>query len=265
MNFWEFTTRKSAPNVFFQHKSSPRPRGLQRLRSFSKGLAYAHSQVRCWKGWDCHGTWRQFWQAYHRVCGPEWIQTLRGELLGRSVALILCGEVGPVQQKKRKSYKFQWFFRKHFLFVQNFSVSTGTWRCAGPDPEEMYHRAGEGGPVYEICSLRKKDGWLVGWFKCPGSLHLPFVDIGRLFYCIPWKNGRICLRILLKNERRMLKLCGSLGRAGTLWEMKLKIWEHRWPRRIVPRWRLLRTGLLRRSMMPRMQGQGDKWGGLFGK
>lgn len=28
---------------------------------------------------------------------------------------------------------------------------------------------------------------------------------------------------------------GSLGRAGTLWEMKLKIWEHRWPRRIVPR------------------------------
>eukprot|EP00434_Breviolum_minutum_P008952 symbB.v1.2.007887.t2/scaffold489.1/size197246/5 len=38
-----------------------RPRGLQRLRSFSKGLAYAHSQV-------------------------------RGDLLGRSVALILCGE-----------------------------------------------------------------------------------------------------------------------------------------------------------------------------
>ncbi|CAK9069719.1 unnamed protein product [Durusdinium trenchii] len=50
------------------------PRGLQRLRSFSKGLAYAHSQ------------------AYRHVCGPEWIRTLRGELLGRSVALVLCGE-----------------------------------------------------------------------------------------------------------------------------------------------------------------------------
>ncbi|CAJ1371245.1 unnamed protein product [Effrenium voratum] len=51
-----------------------RPRGLQRLRSFSQSLQHAQSQ------------------AYRRVCGPEWIRTLRGQLLGRSVALILCGE-----------------------------------------------------------------------------------------------------------------------------------------------------------------------------
>lgn len=31
-------------------------------------------------------------EAYRHVCGPEWIRTLRGELLGRSVALVLCGE-----------------------------------------------------------------------------------------------------------------------------------------------------------------------------
>ncbi|CAL1128114.1 unnamed protein product [Cladocopium goreaui] len=62
--------RRAASNPSAQK----RPRGLQRLRSFSKGLAYAHSQ------------------AYHHVCGPEWIRTLRGELLGRSVAVILCGE-----------------------------------------------------------------------------------------------------------------------------------------------------------------------------
>lgn len=117
--------------------------------------------------------------------------------------------------KRTKSYKFQWFFRKQFLFVQNSSVSIGTWRCAGPDPEEMYHRAGEGGAVYEICSVE------VGWFKCREALYLPFVDIGRLwivlvFYCISWKNGlRICFRI----QRRMrfragdrsagLALCGK--------------------------------------------------------
>ncbi|CAE7580599.1 unnamed protein product [Symbiodinium natans] len=50
------------------------PRGLQRLRSFSAGLAYAHSQ------------------AYAKVCGPEWIRTLRGRLLNRRVALVVCGE-----------------------------------------------------------------------------------------------------------------------------------------------------------------------------
>ena len=27
-----------------------------------------------------------------KVCGPEWVQTLRGELLGREVVLVVCGE-----------------------------------------------------------------------------------------------------------------------------------------------------------------------------